>query len=366
MSEATRTDKMEGRPARGTGLEKIELVGLGLVVLSLGLLVFNPGAISGLFNSMVDRAFPIIVKVFLTGTVGVALICSVMMGRILERCGFTDALMRIFVPLTRLIGINPAVIIPSVYNILGDINAAGRIAGPILVKAGATKDEQKIAIATMVQSQQSFSTFMFGLIALTAVGVRAYVIVILAVFAPLVVVPFLLRHSLWRDTKAVALGDLPRFTPTKAALPTLFGAAREGAELLFLLIIPAVGVTYALIGALDYVGIWQPIESGMSALLNALAIDPATGMVSILASPTLAMAQLKDVAVTLDPRFVVGSFVLGASGFPLSVLFGQIPAIWSEATDLNEKEALGAAILGAVMRLATAGAVALLLTPLLL
>jgi hypothetical protein len=29
-----------------------------------------------------------------------------------------------------------------VYNILGDINAAGRIAGPILVKAGATKDEQ--------------------------------------------------------------------------------------------------------------------------------------------------------------------------------------------------------------------------------
>lgn len=362
MSEV-RIEKVQGTRK---GLEGVEILGLGLVALSLGLLIFNPGSIAGLFNSMVDRAFPIIVKVFLTGTVGVALICSVMMGRILERCGFTDALMRIFVPLTRLIGINPAVIIPSVYNILGDINAAGRIAGPILVKAGATKDEQKIAIATMVQSQQSFSTFMFGLIALTAVGVQAYVVVILAVFAPLVIVPFILRHTLWRDTKAVALDELPRFTPTKAALPTLFGAAREGAELLFLLIIPAVGVTYALIGALDYVGIWQPIEAGLSSILQALAIDPTSGMVSILASPTLAMAQLKDVATTLDPRFVVGSFVLGASGFPLSVLFGQIPAIWSESTDLNEKEALGAAILGATMRIVTAGAIALFVTPLLL
>ena len=356
------------KETKGTrkGFQGIEMVGMGLVVASLGLLIFNPGSISGLFNAMVDRAFPIIVKVFFTGKVGVAIICSVMMGRVLERLGFTDALMRIFVPATKRLGINPAVIIPSVYNILGDINAAGRIAGPILVKAGATKDEQKIAIATMVQSQQSFSTFMFGLIALTAVGVKPFMVVLLAVFGPLVIVPPLLRLTIWRDTKAVGLEDMPRFTPTKAALPTIFGAAKEGAELLFLLIIPAVGVTFALIGALDYLGIWKAVESGITSVLTFLSIDPKTGAVSILASPTLAMAQLKDVAAQMDPKLVVGSFVLGASGFPLSVIFGQIPAIWSECTDLNEKEALTAAVLGAAMRVLTAGAIALALTPLLL
>jgi hypothetical protein len=346
-------------------IRKIEILGLILVGLSLVGLFFNPGFIAGLFNAMVDRAFPIIVKTFLTGTVGVAIIVSVLIGRILERCGFTDALMRIFVPITKVLGVNPAVIIPSVYNILGDINAAGRIAGPILKKAGATKDEQKIAIATMVQSQQSFSTFMFGLIALTAVGVKAFVVVVVAVFAPLVVVPWLLKKTIWRDTKAVSLDELPSFTPNTGVLPTLFGAAREGAELLFLLIIPAIGVIFALIGALDFMGIWKPIENNLAWFLSVLSIDPKSGMVSILASPTLAMAQLKDVAATLPPKLVVGSFVLAASGFPLSVIFGQIPAIWSGVTDLNEKEAMGAAVLGAVMRLLTAGAIAIFLTPLL-
>jgi hypothetical protein len=77
------------------------------------------------------------------------------------------------------------------------------------------------------------------------------------------------------------------------------------------------------------------------------------------------MAQLKDVAATLPPNLVIGSFVLSASGFPFSVIFGQIPTIWSECTDLSEKEAMGAAVLGAVMRVITAGVVASLLTPLL-
>jgi hypothetical protein len=343
----------------------IEMLGLALVGISLVLLVVNPKSIAGLFNAMVDKTMPIVVKVYLTGSVGTAILCSVMMGRILERCGFTDALMHIFVPLAKVLGVNGAVIIPSVYNILGDINAAGRIAGPILVKAGATKDEQKIAIATMVQSQQSFSTFMFGLVALTAVGVKAYLVVLIAVFAPLVVVPWLLRLTLWRNTKSVPFDDLPRFTPTTDPLQTIFGAAKEGASLLFLLIIPAAAAVFALIGALDFVGAWAYIEKGLTAMLTFLNIDPATGTVALLASPTLAMAQLKDMAATLPPNLVIGSFVLSASGFPFSVIFGQIPTIWSECTDLSEKEAMGAAVLGAVMRVITAGVVASLLTPLL-
>jgi hypothetical protein len=350
----------------GKRLRKIEVVGLVLVGLSLAGLIFNPQFISGIFDAMLNKAYPIIVKVFLTGKVGVAIIISVVIGRILERCGFTDALMRIFLPVTRVIGVNSSVIIPSVYNILGDINAAGRIAGPILVKAGATKDEQKIAICTMVQSQQSFSTFMFCIIALTAIKAKVFVIILLSVFAPLFIVPWLLKMTLWRNTKAVPLEEMPSFTPETGILPTIFGAAREGAELLFLLIIPAVGVIFAMIGALEFIGVWAPIESGMTSLLSALSIDPKSGIVTMLASPTLATAQLKDVATTLPPQLVIGSVVLAASGFPLSVIFGQIPAIWSDATDLTHMEAMGAAVIGAIMRLITAGVIATFLTSFLL
>jgi hypothetical protein len=352
------------KPRRG--IRKIEITGMILVGLSLLGLIFNPGFISGIFDAMLNKAFPIMVQVFLTGKVGVAIIISVLIGRILERCGFTDALMRLLLPVTRLIKINSAVLVPAVYNILGDINAAGRIAGPILVKAGATKDEQKIAICTMVQSQQSFSTFMFCIVALTAIQAKVFVIILISVFAPLFIVPALLKLTLWRDTKAVSLEDMPSFTPNTGVLPTIFGAAREGAELLFLLIIPAVGVIFALIGAMDYIGLWKPIESGLSSLLSALSIDPKSGIVTILASPTLATAQLKDVATTLSPELVIGSVVLAASGFPLSVILGQIPAIWSDATDLTHLEAMGAAVLGAVMRLLTAGFVATVLTRFLL
>ncbi|QNB46969.1 hypothetical protein BR63_12035 [Thermanaerosceptrum fracticalcis] len=360
MSDVKVTTAQETR-----GLRKIEIVGLTLVVLSLVGLLFNPSFISGLFDAMLKRAHPIIVNAFITGTVGVAIIISVMVGRILERCGFTDALMRIFIPIAKAIGVNPAVVIPAVYNILGDINAAGRIAGPILVKAGATKDEQKIAVVTMMQSQQSFSTFMFGILALTAVGVNPFVIIAVSLFIPLVMVPWLLRMTIYRDTKAVSLDELPSFTPNTPALPTIFNAAREGAELLFLLIIPAIGVIFSIIGALDYLGVWKPFEAGLTAVLNILSIDPKSGMVSILASPTLAMAQLKDVAANMNPKLVVGSVVLAWSGYPFSVIFGQLPAIWSGCTDLNHKEAMYAAILGAVLKLLTAGLIAIFLTPLL-
>lgn len=214
-------------------IELIEYVGLFLVAFSFLMLVVNPGGIGNLFNNMFNHAAPIIIKVYITGSIGIAIIISVTMGRLLERLGFTDALMRIFVPLMKVIGVNAAVAVPSVYNILGDINAAGRIGGPILKKSKATKDEQKIAIATMMQSQSSFAIFVFGLIALNAAKVSVWVVVFLAVFLPVLLTPLLLRLTIWRDTKAVSLEDLPRFTPETGFLPTIFNAAKEGAELLF-------------------------------------------------------------------------------------------------------------------------------------
>lgn len=347
-------------------ITRIEIVGLVLVVLALIGLLFGADTMAGVFDAMVKNAF-IIFKVFIFGgTVGIAIIVSVMVGRILERLGFTDALVRIFVPIMKYVGVNSSVVIPSVYNILGDINAAGRIAGPILVKSNATKDEQKIAVATMVQSQQSFSTFMLGMLAMSIVGIKVFPVIIIVLFLPLVLSPLLLRLTIYRDTKFVPLDHLPRFTPDTPPLPTLFGAAREGAELLFLLIIPAGAVIYAIIGGLDYVGIWQPIKTFLNSTLSAVSIHPDTGILSILVSPTLAMGTLVDAVKSnpIAPKLVLGSFVLASSGLPLSVVFGQIPAVWGEITDLTEKEAMGAAVLGVLLRFVTAALVAIFLTPL--
>jgi hypothetical protein len=338
----------------------------GFVVLALALigLFINPGFIGGVFDAMVNRVKSVVVNVYLTGTLAVAIITSVMMGRILERLGLTDALLRIFMPVASWLGLNPAVVVPGVYNILGDINAAGRISGPVLKKAGATKDEQKIAVATMVNSQQSFSTFMLGLIALTAAGIWAFPVVIVAILGPLVLVPLLLSKTIYRSTKRVEVDELPSFTPKIGALQTVFGGAREGAELVFLLIIPAAAVIFAIIGALDYIGVWAGIEQGLTSLLSSLSIDPKTGILSVLASPTLAMNTLKDTAATLAPKLVMGSFVLAASGLPLQVVFGQVPAVWAANSDLNEKEAMAAAVIGTVLRIVTAVAMAVLVTPL--
>lgn len=366
MSQVNETQPAENTVPDRKKWGRIEIVGLLLVISSMLVLLFSPETLSGLFNSIMDEVQPIVVDVFLTGSVGVAIIASVIIGRQLERLGFTDALIRLFVPLMKYLKVNSSVIIPSVYNILGDINAAGKIAGPILVRAGATKAEQKLAVATMVQSQQSFSTFMLGLVALTAVGVQAFPIVVLAVFGPLVIVPILLSKTLYRDTRAVELDELPKFTPKTGFLPTLFNAAREGAELLFLLIIPAVAVVFAVIGVLEFIGVWGPIENALSTALLALHIHPETGILSIMASPTLAMGELQKMAASVDPQLVVGSFVLASSGLPLSAVIGQIPVIWSSNSDLNEKEAMGAAVLGVSMRIVTAFLIAFFLTPLLI
>ena len=130
----------------------MEIVGIVLVILSMFGLFAAPQHISGAFNSMVARAHPVVINTGILSTMSVSIILSVMMGRILERLGFTDALMRIFLPFAKLINVNAAILIPSIYNILGDINASGKIAGPILQQSGATKDEKKIAIFTMIQS----------------------------------------------------------------------------------------------------------------------------------------------------------------------------------------------------------------------
>ncbi|WP_318618040.1 hypothetical protein [Sporosarcina sp. YIM B06819] len=340
-----------------------EVIGVLLVCMSLIILLFAPNSLAQFFNTIIGEVKLIVVDVFLTSEVGVAIIVSVIFGRLLERLGFTDGLIRLFVPVMKWLKINPAVIIPSVYNILGDINAAGKISGPILVKARATKAEQKIAIATMIQSPQSFATLVLGLITLSIFGIQAFPLVVFSIFLPIIVVPFILSKTIYRDTKRVELEHLPRFTPKTKFLQTIFSSAKEGVELLLLIIIPAVAAVFFFIGALKFFGIWSVIESSLSSFLTFISIEPTTGIISILAAPTLAVAQLAEVASTVDPRLIVGSFVLANSGLPLSVIFGQIPVTWAETSDLNEKEALKAALIGLLFRFVTAWVLAAFLTP---
>lgn len=340
-----------------------EVIGVLLVLGSLLLLLLAPNTLSQLFDTIINEVKPVVVDIFLTSEIGIAIIVSVIVGRILERLGFTDGLIRIFVPIMKWFKINPSVIIPSVYNILGDINAAGKISGPILVKAAATKSEQKIAVATMIQSPQSFATFVLGLIALSAFGIQAFPLVILSIFVPIILVPLLLSRKIYRDTRKVELTELPRFTPNTRFLQTIFSSAKEGAELLFLTIIPAVAAVFFFIGALKFIGAWSFIESTLTTSLTFLSIEPTTGIVSVLAAPTLAVAQLAELAHSLDPRLIVGSFVLANSGLPLSVIFGQVPVTWAESSDLTEREVLGAAIIGIVIRILTACALGYWLTP---
>src|SRR5699024_4121114 len=158
-----------------------EIIGTILVIASVLILFIAPHSLSDLFDMIVKKVFPVVVDTFLTSEVGIAVIVSVIIGRILERCGFTDGLIRVFVPIMKLFRINPSVVIPDIYNILGDINAAGRIAGPVLIDAKATKDEQKIAIATMIQSPQYFVTFVIGLIALRKFQINEYPIIIFSI-----------------------------------------------------------------------------------------------------------------------------------------------------------------------------------------
>jgi len=339
----------------------MEWIGMGLFLLLAIVLVVKPTMLTGVFDAMVKRVKPIAIDVFINGVVGVSIIISVIMARLLERLGFTDGLMRIFVPIMGLLKINPTVIAPAIYNIFGDINASGFVAGPCLRESGATKDEQKIAVAALVNTHQSESVLVFGIMAMAIAKVPVWLVLLLTDLVPLVLVPLILKWTIYRDTKPTRLEEIPRFTPDTPILNTLFDGAIQGTKLLFLLIIPAVAVVYALIGGLEYFGLWTPIETAMGTLMGYLFMETETGLMSVLASPTAAMAMLREIAATVPPSVVVGTYVLAASGLPLSLIFGQIPAVWTPICDLNERESIGAACVGMVLRVITAVAVASLI-----
>lgn len=336
----------------------IEIVGMVIFFGCMIMLLIKPAAMGNLFTAMFNRAKPVVVDTFLISSVTGSILISVMIGRLLERLGFTDALMRIFVPLMKYIKVNAAVAVPAIYNVLGDVNAAGRIGAPILKKAGATKDEQKIAVAMLLSGPSSFSIVVFGIICLTLVNAKVFLVFVIGLLLPVILVPLILRLTIWRDAKAVELTDMPIFTPKKPLLSTAFDGAKEGAEILFLLIIPACAVVFAAIGALEYFKIWPYIEMGFKTVLGWLNVDPVSGTTAILAGGTPALVQLQTVLKenpnAVPAALVVGSFIISTSA-PLQCIFGQIPNVWKGITDLNEKDCIIAACIGFIIRLVSAG-----------
>src|SRR5690625_2000162 len=92
VGDVTSPDVSERR-----GLERIEVIGLGLLGIGLLTLLISPGILANGFDILIDSVQPVVVDVFLTGPVGIAVIISVILGRTFERLGFTDAMMRVFV-----------------------------------------------------------------------------------------------------------------------------------------------------------------------------------------------------------------------------------------------------------------------------
>lgn len=373
MEEKKRPDVETGESRKKW--KPIEYVGLIVFVLFLVCVFFAHEQFSGAFSAMFAKSYEMF-EFYLFGTsmLGATIVVSIMTGRILERLGFTDALMRIFLPIMKYLKINAAVCVGIIYNILGDVNAAGKIAGPVVMKAGCTRDEQKIAIATLTNAPASFSIMVLGIIALSTAGINPFPVMIVGVFLPIFIVPAFLR-LFWRDTKAADIKDLPRFTPDTGVMDLIFGSAREGVSTVLTLILPAGCAVYAIIGLLEYLGIWPVILSACSSALSFMSIEPETGMQTITVAGTLAAKTLGALvspatadaaagalnALLSDPnvkKMIVGSYVLANSSFPIQVPLGQIPAVWGGVVDLSIGEIMKCALIGCLIRIVYACLVA--------
>lgn len=345
----------------------IEYIGLAVFLAFLICVVFFHEQFSGAFSAMFAKSYKMFEFYLFGGSMlGATIVVSIMTGRILERLGFTDALMRIFLPIMKFLKINAAVVVGIIYNILGDVNAAGKIAGPVVMKAGCTRDEQKIAIATLTNAPASFSIMVLGIIALSTAGINPFPVMVVGVFLPIFLVPAFLR-IFWRDTKPADIKNLPRFTPNTKFMDLIFGSAREGVTTVLTLILPAGCAVYAIIGLLEYVGVWPVILEGCSTVLRFLSIEPETGMQTITVAGTLAAKTLGQMvspatadaaagslyALLADPtvkKMIIGSYVMANSSWPIQVPLGQIPAVWSGVVDLKTGEIMKCAIIGCIIR----------------
>ena len=79
-------------------LPRMTIVGLCLFAACMVALFFAPNGLNQGFNAMVEYAHPIVINTGLLSTMSTSIIISVIIGRLLERLGFTDAMIRVDKP----------------------------------------------------------------------------------------------------------------------------------------------------------------------------------------------------------------------------------------------------------------------------
>ncbi len=361
--EAQKKKQDSGRTWNG-----ISILGVALFLAFMLALLLIPEHVAGLFTAMAEKAFKNGFNIYLLSSVGAGIVVSVVIGRLLERGGVTDGLVKLFTPIAKLLKINPTTLVPGIYNFLGDVNAAGRITAPILQNAGATRDEKKIAIATMLQLPPAFGAFLYG-IKLLAVGqINAFIVVVLGCLVPLFLVPLVLRFTIYRNCQYKdVMKEIPSFTPKgKNVVDTVFEGAIEGADVLIRLILPTTCAIFAVVAALEYFSVWPYIEKTFMALLSLCNIEPTTGMRTLLISGAVgqpALIQMIEEGTAVAPSMIVSSMLFGSACMQFVLPLCQVPIVWKKGTDLSFGQALQACLVSWVLRMAWIALVGYVIAP---
>lgn len=366
-NSAAQETKNQKRPSK-IAWTKISILGIILFAAFMIALLLIPEHVAGLFTAMADSAFTNGFNIYLLSSVGAGIVVSVIVGRLLERGGVTDGLVKLFTPFAKILKINPTTLVPGLYNFLGDVNAAGRITAPILQNAKATTDEKKIAIATMLQLPPAFGAFLYG-IKLLAVGeINAFFVVVLSCLIPLFLVPAVLRFTIYRKCEyRDVMSEIPSFTPRgKNIVDTIFEGAIEGADVLIRLILPTTCAIFAIVAALEYFSVWPYIEKAFMFLLELCNIEPTTGMRTLLISGAVgqpALISLIESGTTVAPSTIVASVLFGSSCVQFVLPLCQVPIVWKKGTDLTFGQALQACLVSWVFRMIWIALVSYLIVP---
>lgn len=346
------------------------IVGLIIFLVFMVALLIVPQHVAGIFSAMSKKAFEFGVQNYLMSVIAGSIIVSIMVARLLERGGVTDAMVKLFTPVSKLLRVNPTTLVPGIYNFIGDVNAAGKITAPILQDANTTKDEKKIAIATMMQMSPAFGAFLIGINLLAAGQVNAFFVIVMVYLVPLFLVPLVLRWTIFRNCEYKdVMKDIPSFTPKeKSVVDTLFNGAIEGADTLIRLIMPTCCAVFAIVAVLEYIHVWPTIEAGFQWVLSLCNIEPTTGITSLLISGIIGMPPLIEMiqnGTAIAPGMVVSSMMFGAACMNFVLPLVQIPILWNKGTDLKFGEAIQASLVGWVVRMISCALMGYLIVPIL-
>lgn len=369
MENNTAIEK-ENMPSQNGGKkwDTTTIVGLIIFLIFMVALLIVPQHVAGIFSAMSKKAFEFGVQNYIMSVIAGSIIVSIMVARLLERGGVTDAMIKLFTPVSKLLKVNPTTLVPGIYNFIGDVNAAGKITAPILQNAGTTKDEKKIAIATMMQMSPAFGAFLIGINLLAAGHVNAFFVIVMVYLVPLFLVPLILRCTIYRKCEYKdVMKEIPSFTPKeKSVVDTIFNGAIEGADTLIRLIMPTCCAVFAIVAVLEYINVWPTIEAGFQWVLALCNIEPTTGITSLLVSGIIGMPPLIEMiqgGAAISPGMVVSSMMFGAACMNFVLPLVQIPILWNKGTDLKFGEAIQATIVGWIVRMAYCAIMGYLIVP---